>query len=381
MAVILPSVYKDGTASVTNGGTAVTGQSTLFTNAVLPGDFFGVHKGFAVRIASVESNTALTLANPWPGTTQATAAYEIMLQSDMARVQESVRQLLVLLMGGNINAFAGLIGAADKLPYFNGAGTMALADFRAKGRDIVQSSTTAALLARLGPIWGGASPVPSDADVSMVDGDFNTINAPGVYTIGGSWSNGPTSAGATTYTGILEVLKRAGNDGYTQIMRSTTSGSAWKRYTSASNASTWPNAWFRIEHLMVGTASQSGGVATGSIFDRAVNGSGECIKFADGTLINWQRADVSAIAVSTARGSMFGMNSADALTWTFPAAFSAGFHIGAAVQMERNDWAIVTGASLISISTTSLTHNMWSSATNPGGNSKTINRIAIGRWY
>ncbi|CAN7446591.1 hypothetical protein LJR235_002868 [Pararhizobium sp. LjRoot235] len=129
MTVILPSVYKDGTATVAAGGIAVTGQSTLFMNSVLPGDFFGVHKGMPIRIASVESNTALTLANPWPGAAQTAAAFEIMLQSDMARVQESTRQLLVMLLGGNIDAFAGLSGADKKVPYFTGAGTMTLADF------------------------------------------------------------------------------------------------------------------------------------------------------------------------------------------------------------------------------------------------------------
>ena len=67
MAVTLPSVYQDGTATVQANGAVVTGQSTLWGNSVLPGDFFGVHKGYAIRILSVDSNTQLTLANPWPG--------------------------------------------------------------------------------------------------------------------------------------------------------------------------------------------------------------------------------------------------------------------------------------------------------------------------
>ncbi|MGI0527299.1 pyocin knob domain-containing protein [Rhizobium giardinii] len=380
MAVILPSVYKDGTATISAGGTAVTGQGTLFTNAVLPGDFFGVHKGFAVRIASVNSNTSLTLANAWPGAAQTAAAYEIMLQSDMARVQESTRQLLEILMGGNLDAFAGLTGAADKLPYFTGAGTMDMADFKAKGRDIIQSSTTATLLARFGPTASRVSPIPSDADVGMVDGDFNTITYPGTYTISGSWANGPPVYGspASFSTATLEVIARSGGSSYWQYLRN--GQSVFRRYASSAGGLS-SAVWNKIEHIMVGAVAQSGGVTTGTIFDRGVNSNGEVIKFADGTMINWQRADVSSIPVTTARGSLFGMNSADALVWTYPSSFAAGFHIAAAVQMERGDWAIVTGASLISVSTVSLTHNMWSSVSNPAGNSKTINRIAVGRWF
>jgi hypothetical protein len=129
MAMLLPSVYKDGTATVAANGSIVTGQNTLWLNSLLPGDFFGVHKGFAVRILSVDSNTSLTLANPWPGAAQAAASYEIMLQSDVSRYSEALRQLLEKLNSGNVDALAGLIGAANTLPMFTGAGTMTTVDY------------------------------------------------------------------------------------------------------------------------------------------------------------------------------------------------------------------------------------------------------------
>ncbi|EPE99545.1 hypothetical protein [Rhizobium grahamii] len=132
MAAILPSSYKDGTVSVATGSTAVTGTNTFWGtpggegNPILPGDWFGVHKGYAIRIASIEGNGALTLANPWPGPPQTDEPYEVMLQSDNARMATSTRQLLQQLMNGNIAAFTGLNGEPDTVPYFTGPGAMGL---------------------------------------------------------------------------------------------------------------------------------------------------------------------------------------------------------------------------------------------------------------
>ncbi|MDJ1632238.1 hypothetical protein [Rhizobium rhizogenes] len=150
MAVTLPSVYQDGTATVAASGAVVTGQSTLWTKAVLPGDFFGVHKGYAIRILSVDSDTQLTLANAWPGAAQTAAHYEIMLQSDIARMQETSRQLLQQLSNGNIAAFAGLTGAADTLGYFTGSGTMALTSLTSFGRSLIDDANASTALSTLG---------------------------------------------------------------------------------------------------------------------------------------------------------------------------------------------------------------------------------------
>lgn len=124
MAVILPSTYTQGTATVAANGTAVTGQGTTWLNSVLPGDFFGTHKGSPNRVLSVDSNTSLTLAYPYLGGAQTAAAYEIMLQSDMARVQETTRQLLETLKNGNIEAIAALGGQANRFFYQNASGVI-----------------------------------------------------------------------------------------------------------------------------------------------------------------------------------------------------------------------------------------------------------------
>lgn len=141
MAEILPSVYKVGTATVAANGMTVTGQGTLWVKDVLSGDFFGVHKGLAIQIESVDSNGSLTLANPWPGAAQNAAPYAIMLQSDVARYSEALRQLLVKLSSGNVEALAGLTGAANKFPFFTGAGTMDVGDVSPYARSTVLNKT------------------------------------------------------------------------------------------------------------------------------------------------------------------------------------------------------------------------------------------------
>ncbi len=126
MAVILPSTYTDGTAVCTNGSPNVVGTGTMWLNTVLPGDFFWSPSGESVRILTVVDDTHITLAYNWPGATQATGPYEIRFQSDQGRVQETTRQLLERMQSGNLYAFAGLSGAADRIPVFTGPGAMGL---------------------------------------------------------------------------------------------------------------------------------------------------------------------------------------------------------------------------------------------------------------
>lgn len=69
--------YATGTAAVTNGSATVTGSGTAWTIGVVNGGEFSL-QGFSIPIASVDSNTSLTLTYPWPHGT-ATAPYAISL--------------------------------------------------------------------------------------------------------------------------------------------------------------------------------------------------------------------------------------------------------------------------------------------------------------
>jgi len=118
------SHYNTGTATVAANGTAVTGQGTTWAGAVRKGDLFGTHKGDGIRILSVDSNTALTLAYPWPGGAQTAAAYEIQRTPYDVGYLQAIEDIIRLYGIGNLPALAGLDGTGgDKLIKLTGAGT------------------------------------------------------------------------------------------------------------------------------------------------------------------------------------------------------------------------------------------------------------------
>ncbi|MDX0849174.1 phage tail protein [Sinorhizobium medicae] len=317
--------YVTGTVSVTAGSAVVTGSGTAWQTALIAGGLFGLDSsnGNPVPILSVDSNTQLTLAKPWRGTTAAGQGYWIV--RDTAYLQQQTVNAQVLstyiqrLDNAALAALAGLNPAADKFAYFTGANSGSLADIKAKGRDLLSSTTVLDALLKLGPVWGGSVRSPANSDVGLVDGDLNTITIAGVYTLAGNWANTYAGAALTATTGTLVVLQRSSNAVFQYFYRDN--NQVFRRNT-VNGGTSWTD-WVIVELPVVGTASNSAGFPAGAIIERGSNANGDYVRFADGTQICW---GTGTINVSTALNNHFGSTSGASVTGnaliSFPAAFS-----------------------------------------------------------
>ncbi|MDX0498031.1 phage tail protein [Sinorhizobium medicae] len=317
--------YVTGTVSVTAGSAVVTGSGTAWATALIAGGLFGLDSsnGNPVPILSVDSNTQLTLAKPWRGTTAAGQGYWIIRDTAYLQQQtvnaQALSTYIQRLDNAVLAALAGLDPAADKFAYFTGANSGALADIKAKGRDLLSSTTVLDALLKLGPVWGGSVRSPANSDVGLVDGDLNTITVAGVYTLSGNWANTYAGAASVATTGTLVVLQRSANAVFQYFYRDN--NQVFRRNT-VNGGTSWTD-WTIVELPVVGTASNSAGFPAGAIIERGSNANGEYVRFADGTQICWGTGTTN---VSTNLNNHFGSTSGASVTGnaliSFPATFS-----------------------------------------------------------
>lgn len=119
-----------GTLTLVGGNKDFTTTgSALETAAIQAGDEIITQSGLVLIIASITGQNAGTLMENCPADAAgADQPLRIRFQPDGSRYNGAVADLVQLLGSGNVYAFAGLNGEADKLPMFSGAGTLTLID-------------------------------------------------------------------------------------------------------------------------------------------------------------------------------------------------------------------------------------------------------------
>lgn len=154
------SWYKAGTVSITAGSNAVIGAGTAFIANVRVGDAFRGPDGAWYEINNIASDTALSIATGYLGATVAGGAYSII--PVQGYVKDSADQLRAATKAlgdmpvskqdksDNLTAFSGLVGAADRLPYFTGLGALSLAVISAKARALLGRPDSAGMRSEIG---------------------------------------------------------------------------------------------------------------------------------------------------------------------------------------------------------------------------------------
>ena len=383
----LPVSYATGTVTLGAGSTTVTGSGTSWIAAGLEaGDMFWA-AGLSVRIASVNSATSLTLAFPWPGAALSGANYEVRFTPDATRVLSAAREVLSALTNGNLSSLAGLTTSANKLPYYTGAGTAALATLSAFARTLLDDADQAAMRATLGLVPTGSA-TDTTAGRLVRTGDFglggaislgaadnlDNIQVSGFY-YNGSAANTPGNNYPSYAAGALQVIFRAAHNvvqTYTTFGGTTASTASMRQYVRSRGTDGW-TAWDEVlmRDNILGPVSQSAGVPTGAIIERGSNANGEYVRFADGTQICV--SPTLTVDVTTAAGAIYGTS--DVQNTTLPAAFvsTAGAVASVCAANTENAWGAARP-----LSTSTVSWRAWRTSAVTG---QQFRLLTIGRWF
>jgi microcystin-dependent protein len=238
-----------------------------------------------------------------------------------AQVLASVQALITTGQAGkqplhaNLTAFSGLLGAADRLPYFTGVGALSLAVLTAKARAFLAATTEAAqrTALQLGTAAVAnlqANPTDTALGALLFNGswgvgatvappvnDANALTYSGLYRVGDTWVGSPDAGTTGTNQGYLQHYAWATTAYGLQTFKSVNSElvSKWRRKDNG----VW-SAW--VENWHSGNLSLS-----------ALSPPGAVVHFARNTAPSgWLKANGAAIsrtayaALFAAIGTTFG---------------------------------------------------------------------------
>lgn len=382
--------YDVGTANLNTVNRNMTGQGTLWANRIVPGDqVYGADGRMGGIVETVNSNTSITLTKNWRGATQAGGAYTIYRVSDSVRIEQFSQRLLNLLLGGNISAFGELQGAANTLPYFDGAGSMDTTSITSMARTFLSSADEAAARAAIDVAQKQTNAFDEGSGKGLIVGafglgahtlsteaDLDTI-APGTsfFRWGGTTANRPSDYGVGIQferaAGVIQQLGvTAGGGIVTRVFNRGQTGVPWDPPIP-------PSVYQRSNIL--GSVSLSGGVPTGAIVERGSTSSGEYVRFADGTQICWGSAGTVG-ADTTITQNPYVFYSTSVLAAPFPAAFATIPNVACQTRRVSGtgvQWVVEAG---MTISTTAVGNLRVGSNVGNLGTAE-VTYLAIGRWF
>jgi hypothetical protein len=188
--------WNTSALAITNGGTGATSAATARTNL-----------GVQASHANLTALAGLTYAAdklPYASgaSTMALADFTAFARTLLDDADASTaRSTLGLTIGTNVQAYdaelaaiAGLTSAADRLPYFTGSGTAALATFTSFARTLADDADAAAARGTLGAAASGLN-----SDITSLTG----LSTP--LSIGQGGTGGTTAAGAIANLGLTSL--------------------------------------------------------------------------------------------------------------------------------------------------------------------------------
>ncbi|MFC4624243.1 hypothetical protein ACFO1V_03205 [Daeguia caeni] len=231
--------YTTGTITLTSGNiNFTTSGAALQTADIQPGDTIHLASGYTLVIASVTGQNSGTLAYPCPaGAAGTSLPLRIRYQPDGSRYAAAARTLIDMLGTGNIEALAGLTSAANKLPYFTGAGTAALTDLTAFARTLLAGTSASAAYATLGEIPDEQLPqrLKETSAGNLISDDCNNAVKFGSYTVSSTAANNPSGQWST-----MLVLPQTVADGVQVLFtRQSANFKAYYRVFTGGSFKTW----------------------------------------------------------------------------------------------------------------------------------------------
>lgn len=199
---------KDATLTAFAGLTIAANSLTIgtgadaFSQTSFAANTFPARASTGALVAKTITDAGLSLLGdatvPRLGTTNTWALAQTFTTAPIFTDASGTRTALGLAIGTNVQAYdaelaalAGLTSAADKLPYFTGSGTAALADLSAAARTVLDDASVSAMLATMGGAPLASPTFTGDHAVSQADFLTGTISPTALAANTNDWA--PTS--------------------------------------------------------------------------------------------------------------------------------------------------------------------------------------------